>query len=60
MTGNKDKSIIFRCTEALYKKVKRYADMDNVSKADFIRTAIEKHIDDRRIFHDIKEVSSES
>lgn len=52
--GNKTEMIIFRCTKALAAKVKRYADMDHESQAEFVRKALEKHIDDRRVFHGIR------
>ena len=53
---NKVKMIIFRCTEALAAKVRRYSDKDHESQAEFVRKAVEKYIDDRRIFHGDKEV----
>lgn len=53
---NKVKTIIFRCTEALAAKVKRYSDLDHESQAEFVRKAVERYVDDRRIFHGNEEV----
>lgn len=59
--SNKTEMIIFRCTKALAAKVKRYAEQDHESQAEFVRKAVEKHVDDRRGFHGIRneEVRSE-
>lgn len=51
---NKTETIIFRCTKALAAKVKRYADLDHESQAEFVRKAVEKHVDDRRVYHGIR------
>lgn len=56
MRGTKDRSIIFRCSDEFYIRVRRHADQEHISIAEFIRRAVEKLIENRRN-EDVKEVS---
>lgn len=58
MRGTKDRSIIFRCSEEFYIRVRRHADQEHTSMAEFMRRSVEERIENRRK-QDVKDVSGQ-